>query len=248
MAPESDALGDGRRSIDDESECPLPLAHDRFFEAHWHLHQMLDHYHFPMEFRFSTNAFLHSLKSVLAMLRIDLERRGENAWRKARFEGLKNDPILSAFSKGRDLVVHRGVLVRESHVEMGYFKFDRVKLVTEQDIKTDEPSHSILARIQRINEQMDGLFVPVDHPWIGEQLGVRRQYMEPQLSAELDVVTASDSALSRVAAVLGDAHKLLGFGFDHEDDESRSAHDVERVWNLLESDVDPSLIRTWNWD
>lgn len=228
--------------------CPLPLAHDRFSEAHWQLHQMLDNYHFPMEFRYSTNAFLSSLKSVLTMVRLDLERLGKNKWRAERFERLKDDRILSAFSKGRDVVIHRGSLVQSSDVHMAYFKYGRVKLAIQQNLKTDEPSRSILERLQRLNSEGGGFFVAPGHPWIGEQLGVRREYREPTLSDDLDIVTAGDAALSSVASVLRDAHELLGHSFDHDEDEARSAHDVHRVWDLLETDVDPTVVSKWGWE
>lgn len=233
---------------DPPAGCPLPLAHDRFSEAHWHLHQMLENYHHPMTFRYSVNAFLHALKSVLDMLRMDLERHGENEWRKARFDHLKADPIFSAFSKGRDIVVHRGSLVNSSSVEMGLFKYDRLKIAIQQDLKTDEPSHSLLHRIQTVNREHGELFVPEHRGWIGEQLGVRRTYREPQLSTEHDVVTASDLALSAVSALLEEAHLLLGYQFDRSEGHTDRTHLVTHYRDYLETTENPALIHEWGWD
>lgn len=233
---------------EDTRTCPLPLAHDRFSEAHWHLHQMLDHYHHPMTFRFSVNAFLHASKSVLDMLRMDLERRGENEWRKARFEPLQADPIFRAFSKGRDIVVHQGSLVKSSSVEMGLFEYDRIKIAFQQDLKTDEPSHSILHRIQALNRDHNGFFVPEHRGWIGEQLGVRRIYREPKLSTDHDVLTASDLALTKLSDLLVDAHRLLGFDFDGTEGHADNAHDVTRHRDYLETTENPDLVHEWGWD
>ena len=57
----TDARGGAAGGDAPVGECPLPLAHDRYSEAHWHLHQMLDNYHHPMTFRTLLNAFLHAM-------------------------------------------------------------------------------------------------------------------------------------------------------------------------------------------
>ncbi|MFF1384105.1 hypothetical protein ACFVWT_11140 [Arthrobacter sp. NPDC058288] len=243
---------DQSRNRDEESggeQCPVPLAHERLEEAHWQLHQMMDHYHHPAQFRFSCNAFLHSLKSVLDMLRIDLERKGQNDWRRQRLDALKADPVFRAFSEGRDMVVHRGSLVNSSRVDLGLIKYDKVKFAIQQDLRSDQPSHDLLAHLVEKNAETEhGLFVPPDHPFLGEQLGVRRVYFEPSLSKDQDVVTASNAAWLKVREAVEDAHKLFKMTFASDDHSGASGHDLKRVWLYLETDADPDLLSLWKWD
>jgi hypothetical protein len=253
------SLGDGAPAGDEEDldavaaaersdACPLPLSHDRISEAHWFLHQMLEHYHHPDVFRYSANAFLSALKSATVMLRLDLERAGRNEWRQEKFAPLLADPLFAAFSKGRDIVLHQSSLINGSRVELGLFKYYKVKMALQRDLRTDEPSHSLLARVVHQNAERGGFFVPVEHPWIGEQLGVRRMYYEPKLSPDLDVVTASHEAWLKVRRLVGEAHELLGRTFDDPGEEASGAHSVENVANYLETDADPSLVEQWGWN
>lgn len=81
----------------------------------------------------------------------------------------------------------------------------------------------------------------------GEQLGVRRIYHEPKLSADHDVLTASNVAWTRVGELLRDSHNLLGFAFDDHDDEHVADHNVEHWWEFFETDADPTILERWGW-
>lgn len=251
MRPSEEDEPNGDSSLPEESAsdpgCPLPLAHDRFDEAHWFLHQMLESYHHPAPFRYNLNAFLSALKAVLSMLRLDLERLGLNEWRRQRFAEVEQDPLFRRFSRGRDVVVHRGALLNDSRVEMGLFKYYKVKFAFQRDIKTDEPSHLLLARVQELNDTSEPMFVDKKRRWVGEQLGVRRMYYVPRLSPDDDVVTASHAVLLSVGNLLKDAHRKLGMDVDLADYLTLEARDVERLAILLEMDVDPSLPEKWGW-
>lgn len=168
--------------------CPIPMAHDRFEEAHWFLHQMLDKYHHPDLFRYSTNAFLSALKSVLEMLRTELGDAGHKPWMKQKFDEIKKDPVLSRFNEGRNIVIHHRSIVKGSRVQSGLFRNYDLKLAMQADLSHDASSESILRFIQT---KMVGFIIDEDHGAIGEQLGVRRMYYVPELSDEEDVLTAS---------------------------------------------------------
>lgn len=228
-----------------KEECPVPLAHDRFGEAHWHLHQMMDNYHNPMTFRYSTNAFLSSLKSSVTMLQLDLERLGQNEWRKARTESLRDNALFVSFSKGRDVVAHRGSLVRNSNIQAGLFRGRKLKLVLEINLDNDLPSREILQRLQRQNKILH--FVDEKHSAISEQLGVWRSYREPALSADEDVLTASDRVWRIVGQLMNEAHQRLGYRIDEFDAPLTEHHDTSIVDTLLETDMDPSLVEKWRW-
>src|SRR4051794_4945388 len=104
------------------------MAHDRFTEAHYFIHQMEKTYHEPALFRYNTNAFLSALKSVVEMTRKELEARGQAQWMKDRKEAIYEDALLSKFSKGRDTVLHQRELVRGSRVYAGLFRWRKPKL------------------------------------------------------------------------------------------------------------------------
>ncbi|MEV0712753.1 hypothetical protein [Nocardia aurea] len=227
--------------------CPVPTAHERFEEAHWHLHQMLWNYHIPQPFRFSANAFLYALKSVMDMLRLDLENTPHAAWRNQRITELKKEPIFRTFSQGRDIVMHRKPLIQSSRVERGLIKHGKVKLALENDLKTDVPSSVLLRELIEINSQRP-IFVAPDHPFLGEQLGVRRTYYEHKLSDEHDVVTASHLALMTVADVLRDAHARFRLDFSLHGCNPEVHHDVSLVDVWAETDEDPEAVQRWGWD
>ncbi|NEW31104.1 hypothetical protein GV791_00825 [Nocardia cyriacigeorgica] len=207
---------------------------------------MIDAYHHPAPFRYSANAFLASSKSVLEMVRLDMEKEGENAWRNERVGRVLADDLFTQFNLARNFVIHRGSLIRSSQVEVGLFSYRRLKLALSTELKTDEPSHVLIKRVA--NSDSASMFVHPDRPFIGEQLGVRRVYREPQLSTEHDVLTATDMILSQLCNLVDDCHARLGVPFDDDAHNCCTAHDLEQHATLLETDIDPSLVEQWGWD
>ncbi|MFC8936160.1 hypothetical protein ACFT1A_29145 [Rhodococcus sp. NPDC057135] len=237
-------------SVDDPAielrSCPLVLTHDRVFECHFQLHQMIAAYHHPAPFRYSANAFLASSKSVLEMVRLDMEKEGENAWRRERVGQVLADDLFTQFNTARNFVIHRGSLIRSSQVEFGMFSHRRLKLALATELKTDEPSHLLIDRIANSNSA--SMFVHPDRPFIGEQLGVRREYHEPLLSTDHDVLTACDMILRQLCTLVDDCHTHLEVPFDDDAHDCCTAHDREEHATLLETDIDPSLAEKWGWD
>ena len=226
--------------------CPLVLTHDRLFECHFQLHQMIDAYHHPAPFRYSANAFLASSRSALEMVRLDMEKEKENAWRHERVKLVLADALFSQFNLARNFIIHQGSLIRSSQVEFGLFRFRRLKLAINTELKTDEPSHCLIERLA--NSDSASMFVRPDRSSIGEQLGVRRVYREPQLSTEHDVLTASDMILSQLRHLVDDCHRYLGVPFDDDAHACPVPHGLEQHATLLETDIDPSLAEKWGWD
>ncbi len=226
--------------------CPLVLTHDRLFECHFQLHQMIAAYHHPAPFRYSANAFLASSKSALEMVRLDMEKEGENAWRHKRVGDVLADELFSQFNLARNFVIHQGSLIHSSQVEVGLFAHGRLKLALSTELHTDAPSHILIAHVA--NDDSASMFVRPDRPFIGEQLGVRRVYREPKLSTEHDVLTASDMILNQLCSLVDDCHAHLGVPFDADAHDCHIPHDIERHAIQLETDLDPSLVKKWGWD
>src|SRR5437660_4540968 len=92
---------------------------DRWAEAHWNLHQIEQHYHFPEAFRYSFNAFVRSLKEVPQILKMDLQNEPDFASTiKPMIDHMREDPLLRKLAIHRDFVVYRGMFEMKSK---GYF-------------------------------------------------------------------------------------------------------------------------------
>lgn len=180
------------------------------------------------------------------MVRLDMEKEGENAWRNKRVGQIMADALFAQFKEARNFVIHRGSLIRSSQVEFGLFSYRRLKLALSTELKTDEPSHLLIDRIA--DSDNASMFVHPDRPFIGDQLGVRREYHEPQLSADHDVLTACDLIFRQLCTLVDDCHAHLGVPFDDDAHDCHTAHDLETHATLLETDIDPTLVAKWGWD
>ncbi len=104
---------------------PQPLtaiesAVDRFREAHFWIHTLEQYYHFADPFRWHLNAFLKSIKEVPQLLQMSLQNhKGFNKWYRQEREKLTADPLMRFLADQRDFVVHRGMLVPNSHGSIG---------------------------------------------------------------------------------------------------------------------------------
>lgn len=183
---------------------------------------------------------------MLEMVRLDMEKENENAWRNERVGRVLADELFSQFNLARNFVIHRGSLIRSSEIEVGLFSYRRMKLAINTELKTDEPSHHLITRIA--GSDAAALFVDPERLFIGEQIGLRRVYREPQLSNEHDVLTASDLIFKQLCELVDDCHQHLGVPIDDDAHDCCQSHDVEEHAILLEMDIDPSLPGKWGWD
>ena len=93
--------------------CPhskIESALDRWFECHWHIHQIEGNYHSPDLFRYSLNSFIRAIKEIPQILKMELQNSPE--YRKVYkpiIDTLKSDELLSLLSKKRDFIVHQGM-------------------------------------------------------------------------------------------------------------------------------------------
>jgi hypothetical protein len=99
---------------------PIESALDRFREAHFWIHALEQHYHHADPFRWHFNAFLKSIKEVPHLIQMGLQnRRGFKKWYQLEREKLTTDPLMRVLADQRDFVVHRGMLVPNSHGSIG---------------------------------------------------------------------------------------------------------------------------------
>src|SRR5580692_730231 len=87
-------------------ESPLPSAHDKLAEAHYFIHEMLENYHHPHEFRYSLSGFLQAARSTTLMLQSDLSsRQGFGEWYVEHQHELATSPDLRLLNQLRVRIV-----------------------------------------------------------------------------------------------------------------------------------------------
>jgi hypothetical protein len=98
----------------------IESALDRFRESHFWIHTLEQTYHNADPFRWHLNAFLKSLKEVPQLLQMGLQNeRSFSDWFVIERRRLAEDPLIKFLSEQRDFVVHRGILVPNSHGAIG---------------------------------------------------------------------------------------------------------------------------------
>jgi len=107
-------------SSPDELLSRIEPALDRFREAHFWIHGLEEYYHFADPLRWHLNAYLKALKEVPLLLQMGLQnQRGFSKWFSIERDQLNADPLIRHLGTQRDIVVHRGMLVPNSHGGIG---------------------------------------------------------------------------------------------------------------------------------
>ena len=236
-----EALAKSETGKEDSYECPIPASHEKYVEAHYFLSRTISEYHNPDTFRANLNAFLQALRSVTFMIQSEMaDIEGFKEWYKDQQEAMRQDPLLRRFVRGRDMVVHQGMLNAKSKVEVGLFRGTTLKLAITSDLPATVPSEQAL----RWGVQgFVGSILDKAHSAIDEQIGVRRSWVVEELGEE-EIIGVCDRAWSRIGNVLAGAHALVHSRFEAPPEE---VHDMDHASLLVESDVDPTLPRKWSW-
>lgn len=125
----------------------IESALDRFREAHFWIHTLEDYYHFADPFRWHLNAYLKSLKEVPHLIQMGLQnRKGFNEWYRHVRENLTADPLMRFLADQRDFVVHRGMLVPNSHGSIGITEGRGFKLGLSFPVHPLEDSNDAMHR------------------------------------------------------------------------------------------------------
>jgi hypothetical protein len=232
--------------VERPATCPIPLTHDKFHEAHYFLGRILDEYHQPMPFRWNLNAFLQSLRAVTLMLQKELHgHQGFHEWYEPRRQQMQSDSLLRRCLEGRNLIAHHGSLRRRSLVEMGVFRYREFKLGLAAPLDIDVPSAELLGRFAH---SFTGKFIDEEHSAIGEQFGIRRNWIVDDLTdSDEEIVSVCHRALARISVVVASAHQFAGSSMQTMPEEGEHVHSADQVNVLLESDVDPTLLEKWGW-
>ncbi len=134
--------------------CPqehIEASLDRWTEAHWHIHQMEEHFHVPDLFRYSLNAFVRSLKEIPQILTMELQNQPEYQKQfKPAIDELNQDPLFCVFRQKRDFIVHRGTLRLHSSGSVGTTEGRGFKIGFPLRVSPDESSDEAYARFMEL--------------------------------------------------------------------------------------------------
>jgi len=225
-----------------EKNCPIISTHDKFEEAHYFLHKMIDTYHFPTNFRYNLNAFLQALRNITFMLQSE-KNKPENfeEWYAKKQSKMQKSRILRKMVKGRNILVKKSMLKFRSKVGEGLFRGRQYKLLFDSNCSPFMSSEELL---EITKKAMIGWLIDKEHSEIGEQLGIERTWVVSEISRN-EIVGVCYEALWDMFEIVKEAHGLYNFRL--ENDELNCLNNFEEQRVLLETDLDPTLIRKWKW-
>ena len=224
-----------------EKICPVFNVHDKLEESAFFLAQMSFYYHNSRFFRFALNAFVKSFREITFMIQTykSLIPNFDN-WYKTKQDEMKSDRLLKWLADSRTTVVHKDMLKTNSNVEAGVYRGRDLKLAISLPI--DNPfidSEVLLEKVKVFG------FVDEKHSTIWEQYGVRRQWNCDGLSKEDELVKVCLYGYKKMCSLVRELHELLGLKF------YGTSFDMKKIsanYVLLETDVDPSLVKKWEWE
>jgi len=227
-----------------EPECPCPSSHDKLQEAHYFIHEMVDKYHQPDEFRFSLSAFLQASRSVTLFLQVEAAASpAVRQWYERTAQPqLATDADLKILNSLRVQTVHRAALAVNSHATIGYYRYGMCRLtlpMVQMAPDTDGFTALIMARML-----VDGL--PLANPqrvWSGEEIGVDRQWVLEELPGR-EITKVCIDTLEKLRRVIFDAHEAHS-GLHFEFPTGGCAHGRGGYTVLRESELFPEISRAW---
>lgn len=223
-------------------ECKIVNTHDKFEEAHYFLHKMLENYHNANEFRFNLNAFIQALRNITFALQSEKHNLPDfDKWYELKQIEMKQSELLKNFVEGRNIVVKRGNLEVTSEAVVGMFRYRKSKLGMVIPVDPFSSSEILLKHYQ---ESFIGLFIDKEHSAIGEQLGVQRVWKVDSIG-ETEIIQLCFDAWRKIGEVVKEAHDLVGLEFHIPLD---CEENPEEYQILLETDLNPKLIKKWGWN
>lgn len=221
--------------------CTIPNTHDKFEEAHYFLHMMINNYHHEDGFRFNMNAFIQALRNITFALQSE-KRNIPNfdTWYEEKQQWMKASPLLKNFVEGRNVVVKRGNLAIKSEAHIGLFRYRKSKLGMVMPVNPFLSSEDLLRNAEK---HFIGFLIDEEHSAIGEQLGLLRKWVVEDFGED-EVLQLCFEAWRMIGQLVTEAHDLLDLEFYVPIDCEELP---EKYQVLLETDLNPKLIDKWGW-
>lgn len=222
-----------------DGACPVPSSHDKIFEAHHFIHQLIQTYHDPNEFRFNLSAFFQSARSTTFMIQSELTNRAgfEEWWEKQRTR-MAGDADLKLLNEFRVTTFHKSSLVPGSQIFAGHFKYGRPKSGLVMAISPFTPTLPAFLHSRKI-------MAAREHPhrmWEGEEFGLQRTWRLKEIG-DRELVEFCLECWQKLVGVLSETHRWLGQAFKLEENCKHADHDFR---TLLESEMFAEVSKAWD--
>lgn len=225
---------------EDLTNSPITATVDKYWEAWYFLLGMCNNYHDPYAFRYELNAFVQALRNITFMLQSEDSRPPSfGDWYASQQEKLRSDVHLKRLVGVRNIIVKQSMLATSSKAHLGLFRGRRFKLGMNMELDPFQDSRALLEKTAKF---MIGFMIDEAHSAIGEQVGVHRTWIVPDIGAN-EVTGHCIEALSKIGKLLEEAHALWNTEFDA----TFQLPNLDGVFVLLESDLDPTLPTKWGW-
>lgn len=219
-------------------DCPLPSSHDKIFESHHFIHQLIQNYHDPNEFRFNLSAFFQSARSTTLMIQSELAHRpGFEDWWETQRARMAADVDLKLLNDFRVTTFHKSSLVPGSQIFAGHFKYGRPKSGLVMDIS---PFMATLPGFLHSRRIMAGR----EHPhrmWEGEEFGLQRTWRLKEIG-DRELVEFCVGCWKKLVTMLSETHAWVGRAFQVEEN---CVHSDDDFRILLESEIFAEVSKAW---
>jgi hypothetical protein len=159
-------------------------------------------------------------------------------WYTEQQDIMRSDQLLRAFVEGRNIVCKRRNLLVNSSALIGWFRGRKLKGAISTNINPSIPSEYALSEFAPKLK-----LVLENHPFVGEEYGVERDWIVAELGDE-NVVVLCNKAWCQIGATVAAAHEFMKCPWEPPPEH---VHTPELVKLLTETDLDPSLPKKWGW-
>lgn len=219
----------------------IPPSLKKYDEAEYFLKVAIENYHNPNEFQFNLNAFIQAFRNITFMLQSEKDKPvGFDEWYTKKQEEMRNHEILRKFVNARNIVVKNDTLSHRSKVQVGLFRGRKMKLSYNHDINPMTDTKEVL---EIGKSHFIGFILDKDHSAIGEQIGVERTWIVEELG-DKEVISICFEALKFMKKMLFEFINLYGVNTKFED----CNLNLPEIQVLLETDLNPKLVKKWHWD
>jgi hypothetical protein len=222
----------------EEDQCPIPSAHDKLSEAHYFIHELIENYHHPHEFRYSLSAFFQAARSTTLMIQSELAHHpGFEDWWKAKQDSLREDPELRLLNDLRVVTFHKSSLIPDSTMFVGHFKYGNPKSGLLMPLPPMMPT--LYAFLLARRELADW-----EHPhrlWSGEEFGIQRCWKLQEIPKS-ELVEFCVGCWEKIASVVSETHAWLGFKFEPE---AKCKHWSSEYRSVRESEIFSEVAEAW---
>lgn len=214
---------------------------NKFKEAEFFLAKTIENYHNPNEFQYNLNAFIQAFRNITFMLQSEKNKPTNfDTWYSGKQEEMRNHNILRKLVNARNIVVKQSSLSHRSKVQVGLFRGRKMKLVYIHEIDPMTDTKEIL---EMGKKHFIGFMLDEGHSAIEEQVGVKRTWVVEELGEE-EIVSICFTAIKYMRGLICEALELFGVKVVYDDVNLN----MSKIQVLLETDLDPSLRKKWDWD